>query len=172
MAKWMFAVLMVMGAGVQAHELAPQPGGCAALNEIIYEEVTAAGWGITGADLVHTNFREPSVVVCTSTAQTASKAFSVAMRAIGGDVSWRGSFDERADTCLSGFIEQCMPRNRGYSSPLGGSSEFNSWRAISDVVMRAMPEGSAADRSIFSRESMRLAMRAALQRSDQGLRVR
>ena len=105
-------------------------------------------------------------------AQTASKAFATAVRPVGGDVSWRWSFDELADTCLSGFIEQCMPRNRGYSSPLGGSSEFNSWRAISDVVMRAMPEGSAADRSIFSRESMRLAMRAALQRSDQGLRVR
>jgi hypothetical protein len=172
MAKWIFALLVFIGAGAQAHELAPQSDGCAVLNEIIYEEVTASGWGITGADTTHTNFREPSVVVCTSTAQTASKAFAAAVRAVGGDVSWRWSFDERADTCLSGFIEQCMPRNRGYPRPLGGSSEFKSWWAISDVVMRAMPEGSAADRSIFSRESMRLAVRAALQRSDQIVRVR
>ena len=172
MAKWMFALSMVMVAGAQAHELAPQSDGCAVLNEIIYEEVTAAGWGVTGADLVHTNFREPSVVVCASTAQTASKAFAAAVRAVGGDVSWRGSFDDSADTCLSGFIEQCMPRNRGYARSLGESSDFKSWSVISDVVMRAMPEGSAADRSIFSRESMRLAVRAALQRSEQVVRVR
>jgi len=162
MAKWIFAVLVLASAGAQAHELVSQPNGCAVLNEIIYEEVTAAGWGITGADLAHTNFREPSVVVCTSTTQTASKAFSAAMRDIGGDVSWQEGFDDREDTCLSGFIEQCIPRSRGYHRRLGGITEFNSWSAISDAVKRAMPEGPAADRSIFNRESMRLAVRAAL----------
>lgn len=162
MAKWIFAVLVLVSAGAQAHELAPQTDGCAVLNEIIYEEVTAAGWGITGADLAHTNFREPSVVVCTSTAQTASKAFSAAMRAVGGDVSWREDFDDRADTCLSGFIEQCMPRSRDYLRRLSGPTEFRSWSAVSDAVKRAMPEGSATDRSIFNRESLRLAVRAAL----------
>jgi len=170
MAKWIFALMVFLGAGAQARELEPRPDGCAVLNEIIYEEVTAAGWGITGADLVHTNFREPSVVVCTRTAQTASRAFASAVRAVGGDIAWRESFDVRADTCLSGFIEQCMPR--GYPLSLDASSSFESWWAISDTVMRSMPEGSAVDRSIFSRKSMRLAVRAALQRSERALRVR
>ena len=168
MAKWIFAAMVLMSASAQGHQLVPQSDGCAVLNEIIYEEITAAGWGITSADLAHTNFREPSVVICTSTAQTASKAFAAAMRAIGDEVSWRESFDERADTCLSGFIEQCMPRNRGYPRPLGGFSEFKSWSAISDVVTRAMPEGSASDRSIFSRKTMRLAIRLALKKRNGG----
>lgn len=163
MAKWKFAVLVLLSAGAQANGLSPQVGGCAVLNEIIYEEVTAAGWGMTGADLVFTNFREPSVVICTNTAQTVSEAFSIAMRAVGGDVSWQGGFDQRVDTCLSGFIEQCVPRS--YPRPLGGADTFKSWRAISDTVIRAMPDGSAADRSIFSESSMRLAMRAQLRRA-------
>ena len=172
MAKWIFAVLVFLSAGAEARELSPQNDGCAVLNEIIYEEITASGWGITGADLVYTNFREPSVVVCTSTTQTVSKAFSDAMRAIGGEVSWQGSFDQRADTCLSGFIEQCMPANRGYGVPLEGVSTFKSWEAISETVTRAMPEGSATDRSIFGRESMRLAVRASLRKRPTNERVR
>ena len=162
MAKWTFALLVLMSAGAQADCLSPQTDGCAVLNEIIYEEITAAGWGITNADLVFTNFNEPSVVVCTSTTQAVSGAFSSALTAIGGDVSWEEGFDQRADTCLSGFIEQCMPRYRGFAQPALASSAVMSWQAISGVVVQAMPEGSATDRSIFSTESMRRAVRAAL----------
>lgn len=162
MAKRIFAVLVLVCTGAHAHELSPQVDGCAVLNEIIYEEVTAAGWGMTGADLAHTNFREPSVVVCTSTAQAASKAFSAAMRAVGGEVSWQRGFDQRADTCLSGFIEQCMPANQRYPRPLDGVSTFKSWRAVSGTIVEAMPDGPATDRSIFSDSSLRLAIRAAL----------
>lgn len=67
MAKWMFAPLMLMSFGAQANGLAQHTSGCVLLDETIYEEITASGWGMTGADLVSTNFREPSVVVCTGT---------------------------------------------------------------------------------------------------------
>ena len=157
MAKWIFALLLV-SAGTQARELAPPTDGCAVLNDIIYEEVTASRWGITGADLVHTNMSEPSIVICTNTAQTVSKAFVQAMRVIGGEVEWQGSVDRREETCLSGFIEQCRPRGRGALRPL--------WHAVSNTVLQAMPEGSAADRSIFNRKSMRLAVRASLRTSN------
>ena len=167
MAKWIFAVLALLSAGVQANGLPPQSDGCAVLNEIIYEEVTAAGWGIRRSDLVHTNFNEPSVVVCTSTTQAVSSAFSSAVNAIGGDVSWSPDVVRPEDVCLSGFLEQCMPRN-GRTEPgvrsFGVASSVASWQAVSDTVLRAMPEGSATDRSIFSRESMRLAVRSALSR--------
>ena len=162
MAKWSFALLVFLSAGVQADGLSPQSDGCAILNEIIYEEVTASGWGISGADLVFTNFNEPSVVVCTNTTQAVSAAFTSALTAIGGDVSWEEGFDQRVDTCLSGFIEQCMPRYLGFAQPAGASSAVVSWQAVSGVVVQAMPEGSATDRSIFSTESMRQAVRAAL----------
>lgn len=162
MAKWSFALLVFLSGGVQAEGLSQQIDGCAILNEIIYEEVTAAGWGITGADLVFTNFNEPSVVVCTNTTQAVSAAFSSALTAIGGDVSWEEGFDQRVDTCLSGFIEQCMPRYRGFAQPALASGAVVSWQAISGVVIRAMPEGAATDRSIFSTESMRRAVRSAL----------
>ena len=172
MAKRIFALLVLCGTGAHAHELSPQVNGCAVLNEIIYEEVTAAGWGMTGADLAHTSFREPSVVVCTSTAQTVSKAFSAAVRAVGGEVSWQRGFDQRADTCLSGFIEQCMPANRGYRRSQDGTGTFKSWQAVSATVVRAMPEGSATDRSIFSGDSLRLAIRAALHQHRPGRPMR
>lgn len=172
MAKWIFAVLVLTSASAHANGFSPQVNGCAVLNEIIYEEVTAAGWGITRADLVHTNFNEPSVIVCTSTTQTVSKAFASAVSAVGGSVSWEPGFDQRVDTCLSGFIEQCMPRNARYTQPVFASTTVASWQAISDAVVRAMPEGSAADRSIFSTRSMRLAVRAALQKRQAGERLR
>lgn len=163
MAKWIFALLLV-SAGAQARELAPPTDGCAVLNDIVYEEVTASRWGIMGADLVHTSMGEPSVVICTNTAQTVSKAFARAMQVIGGEVEWQGSIDHREETCLSGFIEQCLPRGGGVLQPL--------WRAVSNTVLRAMPEGSAADRSIFNRDSMRLAVRASLRTSNVAVRVR
>lgn len=72
MAKWIFAVLVLLSAGAQANGLAQHSGGCVVFNEIIYEEVTASGWGMTGADLVFTNFREPSAVICTSSAQAVN----------------------------------------------------------------------------------------------------
>ena len=162
MAKWSFALLVFLSAGAQADRLSPQTDGCAILNEIIYEEVTASGRGITGADLVFTNFNEPSVVVCTNTTQVVSSAFASALTAMGGDVGWEDDFDQRVDTCLSGFIEQCMPRYRGFAQPAEISSTLGSWQAISGVVVQAMPEGSATDRSIFSTESMRRAVRSAL----------
>ena len=117
MAKWSFALLVFLSAGVQADGLSPQSDGCAILNEIIYEEVTASGWGITGADLVFTNFNEPSVVVCTNTTQAVRAAFTSALTAIGGDISWEEGFDQRVDTCLSGFIEQCLPRYSSFAQP-------------------------------------------------------
>ena len=153
-----------LAACTQARELAPPTDGCAVLNNIIYEEVTASRWGITGADLVHTGMGEPSIVICTNTAQTVSKAFVQAMRVIGGEVEWQGSSDRREEICLSGFIEQCRPRARGTLRPL--------WHAVSNTVLQAMPEGSAADRSIFNRKSMRLAVRASLRRSNVAVRVR
>lgn len=162
MAKWTFALLALLSAGAQADGLSPQTDGCAVLNEIVYEEITAAGWGISNADLVFTNFNEPSVVVCTSTTQAVSAAFSSALTAIGGDVSWDEGFDPRVDTCLSGFIEQCMPRYRNFGQPALASNAVVSWQTISGIVVQAMPEGSATDRSIFSTESMRRAIRAAL----------
>jgi len=153
MAKWIFALLLV-SAGTEARELTSPTDGCAVLNDIVYEEVTASRWGITGAGLVRSHIGEPSIVICTSTAQTVSKAFAQAMRVIGGEVEWQGSVDHREEICLSGFIEQCRPRGRDLSRPL--------WHAVSHTVLRAMPEGSAADRSIFNRDSMRLAVRASL----------
>jgi len=162
MAKWSFALLVFLSTGVQANGLSPQVDGCAVLNEIIYEEVTAAGWGITHSDLVFTNFNEPSVVVCMNTAQTASNAYSSAIRTLGGDVSWESTFDYPEDVCLSGFLEQCMPRDERSPGSLSTVLTFSRWQAISDAVTRAMPDGSAADRSIFSTRSMRLAVRAAL----------
>jgi len=74
MAKWIFAPLVLLSIGAQANGLAPSLGSCVVLDQIIYEDVTASGWGMTGADLVFTNFREPSVVVCTSTAQRHGNA--------------------------------------------------------------------------------------------------
>jgi hypothetical protein len=76
MAKWIFALLVFVSAGAQANALAEQSGGCIVFDELIYEEVTASGWGITGADLVFTNFREPSVVVCNGATAPVSAEFS------------------------------------------------------------------------------------------------
>ena len=76
MAKWIFAALLFLGAGAQANGLTQQSGGCIVFNEIIYEEVTASGWGMTGADLVFTNFRDPSVVMCNDTTQSMSAEFT------------------------------------------------------------------------------------------------
>ena len=67
MAKRIFALLVFLSAGAQANGSAQQLGGCIVFNEIIYQDVTASGWGMTGADLVFTNFREPSVVLCNTT---------------------------------------------------------------------------------------------------------
>jgi len=164
MAKWIFALLVLCSAATQARELGPMATGCAVLNEIIYEEVTASRWGISGADLVFTNMREPSVVICTDTTQTVSTAFSAAMRAVGGEVEWQDNLDGQPDTCLSGFLEQCMPEGRWLAKAL--------WQSVSNTVVWAMPDGQASDRSIFSRQSMRLAVRASLRRSSVAVRVR
>lgn len=164
MAKWMFALLVLISTGSQARELALPTDGCAVLNEIIYQEVTASRWGMTGADLAHTNMLEPSITVCTNTARTVSKAFANAIQAVGGEFAWQGSFDLRTEICLSGFIEQCLPQGRALSR--------TQWEAVSKTVLRAMPEGSAADRSIFSNESMRLAVRASLRASNVAVRLR
>ncbi len=164
MAKWIFALLVIVSAATEARELPPPTNGCAVLNDIVYQEVTASRWGMTGADLAHTGMLEPGIMVCTSTTQAVSKAFADAMRVVGGDVEWHGDFDVSVDTCLSGFIEQCQPRGRELSQTV--------WQAVSKTVIRAMPDGTAADRSIFSVESMRLAMRAALRANNVAVGVR
>lgn len=164
MAKWIFALLVLASAGTQARELTSSADGCAVLNEIIYEEITASRWGMRRADLAFSNMLEPRVVFCTDTVQTVSRAFAQAIRVVGGEVEWQGNFDPGADTCQSGFIEQCQPRGRGVSRPL--------WQAVSNTVVRAMPDGPAADRSIFSRESMRLAVRASIRRNNIAVRMR
>jgi len=159
MAKWIFALLVLCSASTQAQarELAPLPTGCTVLNEIVYEEVTASRWGMTGADLAHTNMREPGVVICSDTAQTVSRAFANAIQTLGGELEWQDNPDIHVDACLSGFLEQCLPRGRGLTKSL--------WLSVSNTVLRAMPDGQASDRSIFSRESMRLAVRSSLRRS-------
>ena len=67
MVRWIFALLVFLSAGAQANGSAQQLGGCIVFSEIIYQDVTASGWGVTGADLVFTNFREPGVVICNTT---------------------------------------------------------------------------------------------------------
>ena len=164
MAKWIFALLVLFSTGTQAHELAPPADGCAALSDIVYQEVTASRWGMTGADLAHTGMLEPRVEICANTAQTVSKAFADAIHTVGGELSWEGDLGWRVEICLSGFIEQCQPRGGEFSRPM--------WQAVSATVLRAMPEGSASDRSIFSHEPMRLAVRASLRTRNVAIRVR
>jgi len=129
MAKWKLAVLVVLGAGAEAHELQPQADGCAVLEQVIYDEVTAASWGVTGTDTSLVSFEEPIVVVCSHTTRTATKAFATAMQMMGHDDTWLVS---------------------------------SAWIAVSRALKLAMPEGTASDRSIFNRDSLRRAVRSAV----------
>ena len=99
MAKWILASLVFLGASVHAHELQPQNDGCALLEEIIYEEVTAAAWGLDDARL--RDLSASGAVVCTHTTHTASlvipralqfaRRFSVGRPTHGQDVATRVS---------------------------------------------------------------------------------
>jgi hypothetical protein len=105
------------------------------------------------------------VASCGRTTETVSRAFKAAMQAVGTDVTWSSLRDPRMEACLGGFIEQC-DLDGGPYQPLildaWGVDVMSSWSAVQNTVRQAMPEGSAADRSIFSRESMRRALRQSL----------
>ena len=173
MAKWIFAVFefvlvfVVLGASAEAHE--PQPesreDGCAALEQIIYEEVTAASWGVTVAETTLRKFDAPGVVVCVDTTLVASRAFSTAMRAVGQAVSWNIPIDPGMEACLGGDIEQCITT----PSPWLPAAQLEDtwqvpgvWDAVSRAVRQAMPYGSASNRSVFSRDVLRHAVRSAV----------
>ncbi len=163
MAKWIFALLVFLGASVYAHELQPQNDGCALLDEIIYEEVTAAAWGLGDTRL--TDMSASGAVVCAQTTHTASKAFSSAMQSVGMDVTWNLPIEPDMDACLSGIIERCVttPSPHLVWGRLDDSFFVsNTWSAVSKVVKSAMLEGTTTDRSIFSRDSLRLAIRSAV----------
>ena len=165
MAKWKFAVLVFLGTSAEAHELQLQADGCAVLEQVIYDEVTAASWGVTGTDTSLANFEEPSVVVCSRTTRTATRAFATAMQMVGQDVTWNLPIGPGMEACLGGDIEQCittpspwLPVTRLDDTWLVSST----WTAVSRALQLAMPEGTASDRSIFNRDSLRRAVRSAV----------
>jgi len=165
MAKWVFALLVFLGASVHAHELQPQVDGCALLEEIIYEEVTAAAWGMAASDTVQMGIGVSGTATCTQTTHAVSKAFSSAMQSVGLDVVWNPPIDPGMDACLSGVIEQCIttPSPHLVFSRLDDTYFVaNTWAAVSKAVKSAMPDGTAADRSIVSRDSLRRAVRSAV----------
>lgn len=165
MAKWIFAVLVFFGASAEAHELQPHKDGCVVLEQVIYEEVTAASWGVTGTDISSVNFEEPGVVVCSRTTRTATKAFATAMQMVGQDVTWNLPMDPGMEACLGGEIERCITTPSPYLpvTRLDDTWRVSSvWTAVSSALKLTMPEGTAPDRSIFSRDSLRRAVRSAV----------
>ena len=165
MAKWIFAVLVFLGASAEAHELQPHTDGCAALEELIYEEVTAASWGVTSTDISSVNFEEPGVLVCSLTTRTATKAFATAMQIVGQDVTWNLPIGPGMEACLGGGIEQCITTPSPYL-PVTRLDETwrvsSAWTAVSSALKLTMPGGTASDRSIFNRDSLRRAVRSAV----------
>lgn len=169
MAKWTFAVLVLLGTGVEAHEAQPeqQEDGCAVLEQLIVEEVTAVSWGIAGTDTQLRKFDAPGVVVCMDTALVTRKAFETAMQTVGQAVSWNLPIDPGMERCLGGDIEQCITT----PSPWLPATRFDdnwqissAWSAVSSAVRQAMPQASASNHPIVSRDALRRAVRAAARR--------
>jgi len=184
MAKGIFAACIgallsasgLLASVAQAHELPARPDGCKLLAELVYTEVTTAVWQGPGS----TQFALPDpsraeVATCGRTTETVSAAFKAAMQAVGTDVTWSSLRDPRMEACLGGFIEQC-DLDGGPYQPLTldawGVDVMDSWSAVQNTVRRAMPDGSAADRSIFSRETMQRALRQSLNNHNTGVRRR
>ena len=167
MAKWIFAVIVLLGAGAQAHELEAEPraDGCTVLEQIIYDEVTAASWGMAIGETTLRKFDAPGVVVCRDTALVASKAFTTAMQAVGHPVSWNVPIDPGMEACLGGDIEECVTTPSPWlpATQLQDAWRVSSvWNALSSAVKQVMPYGPASNRSVFSRDALRLAVRSAM----------
>lgn len=163
MAKWIFAVLVLFGTGVEAHE--PQKDGCAVLERIIYEEVTATSWGMISADTSLRRIDAPGVVVCVGTTPVASKAFKAAMQTVGQEVAWNLPINPGMEACLGGDIEQCITTPSPWLPVTGLDDAWqvsSAWNAVSSAVRQAMPYGSASDRSVFDVDSLRHAVRSAI----------
>lgn len=163
MTKRIFALLVFLGAGAQAHEVTTRSDGCVLLDQIIYEEVTAAAWGVTGAELALTQMDEPDVVVCRHTVQTVSKAFTTAMQMTGALLP----IDPDMEGCMNGDLTRCFETPDPFYpiTELPDSfSAMNSWKAVRDTAIRAMPEGASTDKSEFSPDAIRKALRLAVNR--------
>ncbi len=164
MAKWIFAVLVTVGASAQAHEIASREDDCAALEQVIYEEVTAASWGMTGADTSLTNFNSPGILICLRTTLAVTKAFTAAMQTVGQNVTWNIPIDPGMEACLGGDIRQCITTPGPYR-PVAQLDDTwrisGAWSAVSSAVQKSMPDGSASDRSVFDRDLLRRAVRSA-----------
>ncbi len=169
MAKWTFAVLVLFGVSAEAHEAQPdqQEDGCAVLEQLIYEEVTAVSWGMTGSDTPLRRLDVPGVVVCLDTALATSKAFAAAMQAVGQVVTGNLPIDPGMEGCLGGDIEQCITTPSPWLpvARLDDNWQISSaWDAVSSAVRQAMPHGSVSNHSVFSRDALRRAVRAAVRR--------
>ena len=141
----------------RAEQARRDAAGCSVLADIIYSEVTAAIWrGPQALGSVTDERASHGIAVCAQTSRTVSKAFSAAMISVGADFRWDDAPPHPGDYCLSGFLAQCYPGRYPLQSPVGR------WGAVSGTVQRAMPLGVASDQSIFSRDALRLALRAAL----------
>lgn len=174
MAKRKFAVRVatllsiggLLASFAQAHEIAARADGCRVLAELVYTEVTTSVWqGPGSTQLALPDPARAEVATCARTTETVSRAFKAAMQAVGTDVTWSSLRDPRMEACMGGFIEQC-DLDGGPYQPLTldawGVDIMDSWKAVQHTVRTAMPEGSAVDRSIFSRESMQRALRQSL----------
>jgi len=136
---------------------------CGRLADLVYAEVTLHYLGLaTGAAGREPVEPSPQIVMCDQTAITVSAAFSEALAAVGGSADWGWPPAGGGDVCLSGFIDQCYP-DRGARVPgVGGDAIRATWLAVRQTVRLAMPWGSAADRTVFSPEAMRQALRSAM----------
>lgn len=166
MAKRNFAALIVAGLAVltfsnntRAEQIFAGLDGCSVLAGLVYSEVTASAWSSPGVETpILGDAIRADISICNRTAQTVSKAFTLAMMSVGSDVRWDYPSGDRGDYCWSGFLDQCYPQR----SMFGTTTQ--SWSVVSDTVRRAMPRGSATDQSVFSQRAMRLALRSALLR--------
>ena len=169
MAKWTFAALILFSVTAEAHEAHPeqQEDGCAILEQLIYEEVTAVSWGMTGSDTELRKFDAPGVVVCMDTTLATSKAFATAMQTVGQAVTWNLPIDPGMEACLGGDIEECITTPSPWlpATRFDGNWQISSvWDAVNSAVRQAMPRESAPNYRAFSRDALRHAVRAAVRR--------
>ena len=140
--------------------------GCAELARAVYEEVEAAaarGPQRSGPWIIARSFRGTSV--CSSTTETVSRAFRLAMASAGVEIRWTDEPMDRGDYCRSGFLAQCLPR--GVSSTTGSNNPVSlivheAWSVVSQAVSNTMANPYSSNEVRFDPDRLRLNLGLAL----------
>lgn len=127
--------------------------GCAILASVVYAEVTGAWLGRPPARYGEATLSgKDDISHCSRTAQTATSAFTAALRNSGIHITWGLHGGHIVDYCPGYFLSHCYPSGDPAMPPLSATERsfvMRAWAAVDDSVTSQLSHYPGGDASRF-----------------------